>query len=83
MALDKDNVRGLMIGCGVGDAMGMPVEGMDMRLIRKTHGTLNYLMNHPMEVRVFQYRRHGGPSYGSLYQKGGQGMGKRHHDRCQ
>jgi ADP-ribosylglycohydrolase len=47
MALDKDNVRGLMIGCGVGDTLGMPVEGMDMRQIKRAYGQVTTLQNHP------------------------------------
>ncbi len=41
MASALDKFKGSLVGCAVGDALGMPVRGMDARSIDEAHGDLD------------------------------------------
>lgn len=41
VALREDSFAGCLLGLAIGDALGMPFEGMDTRAIRASHGLDN------------------------------------------
>lgn len=45
MDLRPDQVRGVLLGAMVGDALGMPVEGWSARMIRARHGELREMLS--------------------------------------
>ena len=38
--MNKDKVRGMFLGCAIGDSLGMCVEGWDADRIKETHGRI-------------------------------------------
>lgn len=45
----SDRYRGVLVGLGVGDAMGKPIQNMDWQLIEQRHGHVNRYLSAPIE----------------------------------